>query len=1741
MSANIEQDDALLWKEVCEAGGLDDAVKVDAILSCQRASHSFSCHDRLLQSPEAISRLLQSQTTRESDVEASIDVSNVYLQHPLPYPLHQAVHALLLSSSAYDTPWKASCCFVQNIHRRKAHDLLLLRSTIADIQNYLQQVVSMWWEEEKKFTASTASHEKRRRRSIRPSKGESLSSQNSGYWMLKLLSLCMEPLLVPSVSDCDENTDSREERTHSEETNTHWLVSLDVISTIATLSHGLNASLHNAVLDVIFKNVHLRTDRIVPWVNLAAELRTMMRSEDWSFVLTFLKKSFDSQQSCLIPQQDLPLLAEILLSFYFAVPDNKSVLVDLLLSVLSVTESGQDLSTLTKVEDKIESYLAALSYRELSRLTNTVIKTALNQQSRKKFDFCTTIDSTEVNLLLLCWRAANKAGSQMVARLLADAFDRGNGTSRMRGKSGDCEAVLSKPDFEGLDVCKECWRTIQAIAFLDEAKPPNEIDNSSEGTNSEDDIFAAQHINHHVRFEALRQVFDDVQYKGRGHFETKNSSLTKGMIKRLTRIGTLIFHATILDLGDSHQKIPLHSSYIVERARAWALCVEETFKKGQSVDSTELLIAVVILTTLYIEIPSLRLSLVQSILQYYSKDVIGVDIHCVTTVHSSFLSVVLSFPSNATGNDCDLTLTLAILSDIFNRTMPFSLFCSFATAMLPLLSVRQTLLSLSRMSLNSSLGLHYPQSINQRTHSNFEKLQCAMFALTAIVNRRVEDECEVEAWCFLSEIIVANRPRLAFRSRQWLFLSLKRSLQRKTTCGKTALLLQWACITRMLCFLGLIKKGPEFALRDYVFAGNGEAPVQRLEDVSGLFDLLVALLVYNRLENNNRIAFRSSLQMLLFGENQNPTLTLDAELVDKASCTAPVTAENLAGHVAFHCFFHFLNQFVSNAAYFSSALMASAEDVGRVFAEHEMENLQLTKDTVQVPSYLSSTMLRGDEILTSFDEKEDIRLRIEFCNVVLDLLIGPIRLFCFGECSVGKHLNPDDCCTLALQKILFAVYSRKQQLSNENDNSDTCLRTKFSNCDSLVLYVEGFVKTVLPCLQDVLSIGKDDRQIEVFLLGAVNIMDDVSSEMENFSLPDLLSWNQLYDWLWAFYSCFCEEKSAAELARNCERMYYSGKRRFCGMPLDELDDVSRAVRYVRSSVLRSLWASLRCFLQRNSKGAMFDGLAYTQTEDARRSFIALLARISLSIITDLRLGLEGTSGSFTYDLYLSMIDCIELSLEIMSDALSKVRWIPSDVVTTLYSNCKASINFLEEIMCNFALHQAAAFKKTLMLCISTLPDIFRSVRLYERYTNDSYEAKPLVSILLAQLICVFKRKIEYGCLPDTNWEQVAGKDHFGETSDMHDFDDDVSMLSDVFVENEGSSGDLQRVSAARDNDDVILLRSERSWMWSMSCVFQSLEDNWEWSVLGMQGAIDHVVKGDWTKYFLVRQKELAVTLRDVSALFQYDAIEIASDQSAHSIFALSLPPACKAKLASALERIFVVLQKAMTVISSKLTVESARQLDHCESRSFVEALCSLYAWLRLDAEYIDLGCGVERWYMLEIHLSMQYDRDNRVFSFDASMLRRLPKIAHRVEELEAGLERLLKLVQDSEILKETDKRCKTLVTIHQLTKQTDVDHPSLKLLVSDKLSLLARNRMELQCKLGKPLENDETTEAKRKRTAEVRSRVRKECRRRVLRSRNEVVDMFLQMDRQTGVNETISEDSVPEDAFADLEDFLVEG
>mmetsp|Transcript_31983 Transcript_31983/g.73507 ORF Transcript_31983/g.73507 Transcript_31983/m.73507 type:complete len:372 (+) Transcript_31983:2-1117(+) len=233
----------------------------------------------------------------------------------------------------------------------------------------------------------------------------------------------------------------------------------------------------------------------------------------------------------------------------------------------------------------------------------------------------------------------------------------------------------------------------------------------------------------------------------------------------------------------------------------------------------------------------------------------------------------------------------------------------------------------------------------------------------------------------------------------------------------------------------------------------------------------------------------------------------------------------------------------------------------------------------------------------------------------------------------------------------------------------------------------------------------------------------------------------------------------------------------------------------------------------------------------------------------------------------------------------------------------------------------------------------------------------------------------------------------------------------------------------------------------------------------------------------------------------------------HGIMACAYPGNAKLKLIALVDRMALSLKKSLRLVSRYI------RKDENSGIGLVEAIAALLAWVDQDSREPDFSIGAHNW-----------DRAQKSGGREDPIYARLSKTATRLEGLGTLLSNLRSLL--GKLLPGTLgmsrlQRMEDFISRVRNTKNEGKQSSALVALFDAKLRSISSLRSELYS----PAQN-----IRAKRTASTLVPASRKKRRGVVqRSRNPTVDMWLQLDRANG------EDDDDDDAYADLEDFLVEG
>jgi len=1719
-----------LIQKLSAAAIQNDATQVGSLLGCRRKTHSPSIDEPLLSGSELAKEVQRRLLFSDTPLSPHHDVS---LQH--------GVKALLVCPSIYETPWKTACLFIQHVHRnevgsRGAGGRSVVRSTVADIQSFLQQTVASWWEEERKRTA--ASHTSRKAaRAVKAGEGESLSQRNPRHWILELVQVVLEPLFQQGTEEPNCATEKNPNQ------NEHWTLPLDLLSTIVSLSNDLEVTLLHNILDIIFQNQkRVRPDCILSWINAALDFRLFLRDEDWASIGSALRETLTKQPPAL-HRQDLPGLAQSILSLCTVRTANGSAgsrgctgencashWHDLILMLLSAAAST-DLATFSTIETILESSLASLPSRALMQWTFAVTASSPGAKG------CFKAKWILANMLLLILRASRRSGSQLVSRLVAQAFaPKHHSGKRNTNTQSDYDLNI----FCWNELVWLCLPNSVSVAERQALNAKKQHHKSTDGgdSNQQQDLLKAR--------RELRRIFCGVAYSGKGCFVSSTTGQEQ-TAAHLTSVGGTVFRSLFLENDSSLTSS--HLLQVMERAQAWAHCASEVFElRRENSDVKDLAVAIVIFVTIYCEVPMSRSSLSRTMRQALQSDTYcGANLCGVAAVYALVVSVVLRSLPDSGVDSPEFSSELDQIADTFAQPLPLAAFSDLAWALSPLASVRQALLLAAQKRLsNTSRVYHWHATENSRRDTDcFDSIRCGLLSLVVLVVSAEWNDTEVEAWYLLSELIVSSRPSLPVQARSWLFEQLEDSVRNNRFSWAASGHLLRACLVRMLSFITSDKNGRNSFLFGNAFVTWGDGCTTQTEDVVGLFHLTFGLLRYGdsgnaMIEEERHAAFdecRRTLPGLLkvkHSASNDQTRSVEDHVNLDTSLSLIDADGGFVVYVAFYCLVLSQVDLVGRVV-FGERLLPSCERLRALLVEEERKAVEGFSHGSSLPSWLNPIRCGGtiQSRPVAFDKELSRSIHVSLYDLVGNLLLDPESLLTLSDTSIASYVPNGARRMLALQ--LGEVFARKRHLANQQhqENGQATGRRLPFNADGRPVDFEGFLSVVLPIIaqstaeQSKNQLGLPD--IVKLILTIVDVCDVNCSASQLFSDSALME--RRMPSLWCLYTSLCEEGAADRLYRYMLRhVGEGGSKQVSQTSIRCSDDVDRIVCRVRISVIRTISNTCTEYLRllRNQSHSFDAG-----TIDRARSSHSLryCLRFIGKLTDDLDVGLRGSRG-LNYDEHLSFVDCIHQCTAFLVEAVPSIAI--SNESQSIVSACQKSSKTLESIMCSFVLKDATTFKKTLTLCAVTLPALARCASRSLLLAGVTSSSNPIDGVpeLFNQLACILKRKTELDLIPGCRWGEIVGTDQIAGMAEYIDEGDNL-------VGSDGDDGPLNLTSRNADalsiSGNRLLLWSERSWTWSFVCVLRAFENNWDETNLLMLHAREVFrQKTALRAYYTARKSELTEILQSLCALFESHTKPKHSAPTQLpdiSLYALALPPVVKSKLVSAIDRILVVLQKSIKEVLTRFRFLKREDKSETSGLSFLEAVCCAFSWISMTTDKIDLSSGIQRWYLAEKKAASRIN--NVAYSAEESSLRRLPKIIFRLEELELNLCKLLRTLQPTDNSGKNSKGVSELLGfVENLVSGHSAESGStLSTLVSDKLDFLEREQRLVEADFGL-----NSAAKKRKRTADLESRLRKERRRRIVRSRNEVVDKWLRMDTKIGADEAQNQD-----AYADLEDFLVDG
>ena len=1075
---------------------------------------------------------------------------------------------------------------------------------------------------------------------------------------------------------------------------------------------------------------------------------------------------------------------------------------------------------------------------------------------------------------------------------------------------------------------------------------------------------------------------------------------------------------------------------------------------------------------------------------------------------------------------------------------------------------------------------------------------CALIEKFHPSNDSSADECGQRALCMLTDVIIQSHPwssvssytssRLPINIASWMISELNKSARlRKLTKWMSRRLLR-ACYVGLLKFTALEKSDsgddsscfvPEliFAVSHLSSTSKTKSVVLRARnDVKGMLRLAVSL--YDEITKFDAdmtpllLESHTLLKPHLIRTFLNGTDWDIEPTLENAKCQNAIDQLFREGYDALRRGFEPCDESTSYAVDFVVlviVLQAAARtiskrrrpstervdtDTFRTYLDEyifDAERYYLKENNSPLPSFLDDHPIsiesgrinqkstkQSDETLPDCAEFKAFQMSL--CDIMTEILLR------------GNAHRHDPSVLLAVNSLL----GFKRRIDSANVFG-------YMPCHSICNLLELSSRHLRPLLSTIEN--KKDLLPEVEML-VMNILDFSKTYTQGrTSRCDILSS------LWSLYCSLADEESAQLLIYFVKESYVemghwadeganSGIREssISLLSMTSSDALDNYAQNMRETILSALSQVLALIVSSHCMSSI----------EERKTYLDLMLQLLLQLCQDLDSSFGGLSGGIQPRLFLSFLDAIDKCVDAIVALFGSMPTISQRQIGISFASIHQASVIIWEIFCENTLRQASVIKGALRVCIDTIPRMIVKV---ERVIDECITSKSP-----CEQIC----EILHQCCAQLMFKQINEAE---EAPGITTPSDEIGELKSLPSSNENPEGwcanaVVERPPKSEDKHVRMPVVSSKTLMWVFNSAFGASTNIWNDSYRIISGSVKmkrHMVKSPPEKSLALASRRIVDFSHLHSSICRLFGVRMISKDKtvknddadsgeSTNILAALLSFQQKAKLCSCLEKISMTLTLALKRVIKYFKEFTRRAIgqkpfDKCKlNESLICILGWLHSVMATDTRF-NLITGCLRWRANErkIFSLPPFENDKDDVGESYTILGRLPKVLLRLEGLEAELRELNVILADCKRRNDKISIEKWLILDRAASALMDgaraFEEPGdlgemlrrcIQILDEGK-SVMKSNGVDGDL-LSDEDESDEDLEsgefsslAGKRRRQRLYSYARK-SRRVPLRSRNETVDDWLAMDDDE-FGSTPGEKYNANDAFVDLEDFLVEG
>jgi hypothetical protein len=585
------------------------------------------------------------------------------------------------------------------------------------------------------------------------------------------------------------------------------------------------------------------------------------------------------------------------------------------------------------------------------------------------------------------------------------------------------------------------------------------------------------------------------------------------------------------------------------------------------------------------------------------------------------------------------------------------------------------------------------------------------------------------------------------------------------------------------------------------------------------------------------------------------------------------------------------------------------------------------------------------------------------------------------------------------------------------------------------------------------------------------------------------------------YELFCGEDKIRDLLVYLECCGLNGDegrpRKLCVLDLAGRPELETSVRSMRVEVLQTL----QHFLETTASSVPW-GVAYRANQADVRALFRALGR-------DLKMGLHGMSGGIDTDLCVAFLNCAESALWLFTtDMADSEDHDPAQLLEL----CDEALRSFDGIADCITIDNSKIVEAVLSLITNALPAIAMSAS-----KHCLHRGSP-VSWMILERLQTIRQSLFGHCLRHHHKRLLPQGELRTSSNTAPESDADASEpgtpSKSVSPKNDTRASSTVAIGALPFLTKLqTLVDSDRTWEWVFGSILQSYRDVLYDSYIETQEQLLFCKCEESRRgYITARGRDVDGILRNVQSIF--DQGKPTSADKSSSFPAITLPSSVKSYLCDFLEQFSGWILGGLSALNESLQTDKTE----FDSLGFMEALVGLGTWLGHDS---DLFQCIRHWYVWEEKVASRAKSKQSVMVSETSFVREISSLLEQVDEVVQQLEvlnRILVEIPESFIF---TSRLTAVGEVQAWMKGLFGPSYDLRSMVKAGLEKLRRVKSAPVATADPRVPLKRTK--KRKNVSEVVT----------ARNRNQLVGDWLEKDRDT-------DERMDVDAFADLEDFLVE-